>query len=105
MPQIIPLTNDASQTQNIVGFDILVQWNTFDNAWRLQLSQDTVVIIADVKMICGVFLLLPYQLGLGDFYVLQNNTVALNDPGREDFSNGAYNLVYYTQDEMNAIFA
>jgi hypothetical protein len=105
MPQIIPLTDDASQTVNIVGYDILVQWNSFDNSWRMSLSQNSVSVIDSIKMTCGLFLLFPYQLGIGDFYVLQNTGTRVLDPTRESFTQGQHNLTYLTAEEIDALFA
>lgn len=96
----IPLTNDASQSMIILGFTLLIKWNVRDNAWRMDVVQNAVPLIAGLKLTSGVSLLRPYALGIGDFLVYQN-AITLVDPTRDGFSTGQFILVYLTQQEVD----
>lgn len=104
MPVIIPLTIDASQSETILGFDLLIQWNIRDNAWRMDISQNNILLIAGVKLTAGVALLSPYALQIGDFFVYQNSTTLI-DPTRDGFVTGQFLLIYLTQEEVNGLLA
>ena len=104
MPQIIPLSGDASQSETILGFDLFFYWNVRDNAWRMSISQSDVLLVQGVKLVTGLALIKQYALEIGEYVVFQS-AIQLTDPPRDGFTSGDFILLYYTQEEIDALLA
>lgn len=104
MPQIIPFTDDPLQSETILGFDLKIYWNVRDNAWRMDISQDAITLIQGLKLVVGILLIRPYALEIGEFLVFESD-FRLSDPTRNGFSSGQYELIYYTQGEIDELLA
>lgn len=104
MPQIIPFSGDALQSETIFGFDLLFYWNVRDNSWRMSITQNDVILVQGVKLVVGELLIKQYALEIGEFIVFQSS-FKLSDPTRNGFSTGEYLLAYYTQEEIDAFLA
>jgi len=104
MPQIIPMTGDASQSETIFGFDLFFYWNVRDNSWRMTIAQNDVLLVQGVKLVVGILLIRQYALEIGEFIVFQSS-FRLTDPTRDGFSTGEFLLAYYTQEEIDALSA
>lgn len=104
VPSIIPLTDDAAQTENILGLTLFFYWNVRDNSWRMTISKDDTVIISGVKLVVGILLLRAYALNIGDFFVFENSTSFI-DPTRHGFTSAQFELVYLTQEEANEFYS
>lgn len=97
MPQVIPVTNDASQEFTALGFDFKFEWNTTDQGWRMNISQNGTAIITGLRMVMGIFLLDAYALDIGDFFIINNESESA-DPDRNAWD-GSFSLLYYTEQE------
>lgn len=98
---VLPLSNDPQQQFIVNGLTFFVKWISYDNAWRITVSQNNTVLIAGVKLVLGIFLLQIYNLNIGDV-VLVNNSGLSFDPDLENMGT-VWSLIYLTQDEVDAL--
>ena len=104
MPQVIPVTNDASQQFNTLGYTYLIQWNSTSSTWHMSISQNGVLLIAGIALVIDIFLLQPYALLIGDYLVINNESQSV-DPGRDAWDDGSFSLIYFTEEERDAIIS
>lgn len=99
MMVVLPVSNDTKQQFIVAGLTFFISWNSFDNSWRVMISQNKTVLIAGVKLVLDIFLLQIYNLGIGDL-ALVNNSSQSADPNLEDMGT-VWSLIYLTQEEMD----
>lgn len=100
MPQVIPITNSAKQAFTALGFDFEFYWNDTDSAWRMNLSQNGVVLFTGLRLVINIFILNAYGLGIGDFFIINNESIS-EDPTRDAWDDGSFSMLYYTEAEKD----
>ncbi len=104
MPVVIPLTDDSSQTETILGFDLFFYWNIRDNSWRMDISKNGEYVLRGIKLVVGIFLIRYYGLRIGEFIVFEK-FYKYQDPTRDGFSSNQFLLVYFDQVEIDELLA
>ena len=98
---VLPISNDPQQQFIVNGFTFFIKWINYDQAWRLTISQNNIVLIAGVKLVLGIFLLQIYNLGIGDVVVV-NNSGQSQDPNLNDMGT-VWSLIYLTEQEVEGL--
>lgn len=104
----VPDTSWSTQSMTLGGaeYTITLIWNDRDSRWRFSLAKDEVPIVSGIKLVESQSLLSRYILpdfGHGDIFVLRSKKDGL-PVGRDNLGIGkAYELVYFTNEELDSI--
>lgn len=102
----VPSVSNSSQEITLDGitYTFLYRFNERDQRWRISIFLEDVEVISNVKVMENRFLLTRYRLpkfSHGDIVCLRSLDDG-KDVGRNNFGTGlAYELIYYTYDEIN----
>jgi len=101
MPLSLQIDDSPSQKITLAGLTFFIKWCSYQSSWSVSVYQEDVLLIAGIKLVLNIFLLVSYDLGIGDLAVFNVNNRSL-DPQRNGLGT-EWVVVYYTQDEINAI--
>jgi hypothetical protein len=100
----IHLTDNARQKLSVLmgqrRTTLVVWYSDFTGRWSFDLAVDDEPVLTGRRMVAGIDLLAPFDLGLGVLFV-----DATENPGRDSFVNGAAKLYHATQAEIDAALA
>lgn len=78
-------------------------YSVTSDRWSFSLALDGDWLITGRRVVCGVDLLAPFQLGLGLIFALPEG--ADHRPGRNELINGLVRLYHASQEEIDAAVA
>ena len=111
MPKALPVANSSASRQEIiiedVPYTLILLWNERAGAWTLGLdNRDGVSVISGRRIVLQLDMFYGYKhltgMPNGYLYAL-DTTKKLKAIGREDLIAGRAILLYYTQEEYDAL--
>ena len=78
-----------------------VWYSGFDDRWSIDLSLDGDPVINGRKIVTGVDLLAPFNLGIGVLFAMSDKVGVVN-PGRSELPEGLVHLYHATEGEVDA---
>lgn len=81
-----------------------LRYSEESDRWSFDLSVDDTPVLYGVRIVTGVDLLAPYNLGLGILFALPSPEEDL-PPNRANLPNGLVRLYHTTEDEVEATLA
>lgn len=103
---VLPDLNDSiSQVElDEENYRLRMTWNSRDSAWFLSMfTDDLEPVVQSIRVVPNYRLLDRYNdslLPTGDFVAI-DLTQSLEVVGRDDFTNGACSLIYFSADELS----
>jgi len=101
----IPIIDASSQafTTTLAGkrCDFVVNYSTFANRWSFDLDVESVRVLSGRRIVLGVDLIAPFNLGIGSLVAAQWGDEDV-EPGRTELPSGRVRLFHYDPNEIAA---
>lgn len=97
-PIIDAADQQFSQVVNNQRVTFRLRWNLTTGFWSMDIAIDDLPVLAGLRVVLGIDIIAPYDLGIGRVFALAHKADA--KPGRTELPSGDVRIYHATEEEI-----